>query len=318
MAAGAIDEAVVTALREIAHRVTATRAAPAGAPAWSDGDIDDVIFATIARVTPDGMVTAASNAVNDREFSGWLRKAMVTTLDLEARDTPTGWVMRTIADALAEDPSFVSDGDRWRLEDQEPEETWDHDVVPLNMVAWSVQTKTIRHSPNAQKHQIAWRDDMRAVCRAVLEVSGPLDKVELAQIVAGRFNTLYGGRLGYLDLDDEERAIEVAGDGVEISSTEVIDTASWLMTQLTEDERDAVALVASSSGLRELGQHLGCGTEKATKIKARVAQKLQHVYGAAGITEDDAHEVTAVLLKMIERDAELRHSMDDHGRDDEH
>ena len=80
--AGQIDEEFLAAARELARFKSAGRPAPTGAATWSDGDIDDLIFDMVRRVTPNQLVLAANRAADDRQFRGYLFRALTSELDL--------------------------------------------------------------------------------------------------------------------------------------------------------------------------------------------------------------------------------------------
>jgi hypothetical protein len=314
VAAGQIDELFVDTLHTIARQESGSKPTPTGSPTWSDEDVDDLAFDTVDRVGTAKIVLAAERAANDTEFAGWLRAAIRTQLAQRARDTPAGYVIRTVDDALAEDDQFTLEGGLWRLAQDERTDSWDGDRNRLARAAWAVETKTIRHDPNAEKIQIAWRDDTRAVCKAILTESGPLPKVVLGEIVAERFNVTYESRFGYLDIDTDDAELdEVAALRTTDSASGDLDdeaAARWMLTQFTAEERVLLQAVVDGVTLRGIADELTCGKEKATAIRDRITEKLRRLAELAG---DDSQTATTRLLRIVGQAEDVRHSLEDHG-----
>lgn len=314
VAAGQIDEHFVDTLRTIARQESSSKPTPTGSPTWSDEDVDDVVFDTVDRVTTTNVVLAAERAVNDTEFAGWLRGAIRTELAQRARNTPAGLVIRTVDDALAEDGQFVTEVGMWRLADDDRPDAWDGDRNRLACAAWDVETRTIHRDPNAEKVQIAWRDDTRAVCKAVLASSGPLPKVVLGEIVAERFNVTYESRFGYLAVDTEVEGVD------DVASLRTTDTAPleveneaaarWMLTQFTSEERVLLHAFVHGITVREIAERIGCGKDKASAIRDRITEKLWRLAELAG---DDGQTATAHLLRIVGQVEDVRHSSKDHG-----
>ncbi len=314
VAAGQIDELFVDTLHTIARQESGSKPTPTGSPTWSDEDVDDLAFDTVDRVGTAKIVLAAERAANDTEFAGWLRDAIRTQLAQRARDTPAGYVIRTVDDALAEDDQFTLEGGLWRLAQDERTDSWDGDRNRLARSAWAVETKTIRHDPNAEKIQIAWRDDTRAVCKAILTESGPLPKVVLGEVVAERFNVTYESRFGYLDIDTDDAELdEVAALRTTDSASGDLDdeaAARWMLTQFTAEERVLLQAVVDGVTLRGIADELTCGKEKATAIRDRITEKLRRLAELAG---DDSQTGTTRLLRIVGQAEDVRHSLEDHG-----
>jgi hypothetical protein len=315
VAVGQIDEDFVGTLRAIARLESSSKPTPTGAPAWLAEEIDDLVFDTVHRVGTDKIVLAAEHAANDREFEGWLRVAVRTELALRARDTPAGQVLRAVDDALSENGAFVAEVGMWRLADDDRTEAWGGDRNRLSRAAWGVETRTIRRDPSAEKVQIAWRDDTRAVCKAVLAESGPLPKVVLGEVVAERFNVTFESRFGYLDF-------ETGGEEVDdVAALRTVDTApghlddeaaaDWMLTQFTSDERLLLQAVVDGVTVRGIGEQLRCGKERAAAIRDRITKKLRRL---AELTGDDGQTATARLLRIVGQAEDVRHSREDHGR----
>ncbi len=319
VAGGRIDERFLDAARDAARLVTRTRPAPTGASPWSDEDIDDLVLETVTRVEPSGVVLAAQGADNDTEFAGWLRKALRTTLDLRARGTPSGRVIRAMDDALREDPDrFQLNDGRWRLVADDRDPTWKEGRSPLVEVAWSVETTTVRMSKDAMKTPpMAHRHDIRTVCAAVLDLSGPLLKVELAEVLAHRFNVAFEDRFDYLDLDDEDHHAQPAATAAHEALEGVDDelAAHWMLGQLTGEERRMLGTLLTAASLRDLAATLGCTKYRAELVRDRLQQKLRRL---ADLVPGGGEAATARLLELVGQHEELRHSTEHDGADDGH
>lgn len=311
VANGEIDERLVDALRSAGRQVTATRPPPAGASSWSPGDIDDVVSQTLSRVKPATFVTKANGASTDGEFFNWIVKAVRSTLNLQAEDTPVGRVLRDVKNALAEDDRFHRSGGRWTLAGTE-NIIWDGDKSHLVAVADTVDTRIIRRAPDANKIQIAWREDTRAVCTAVLAESGPLDELVLAEVVAIKFNAMFDSRFGYLGLSDLDEKYQTALGEAEPGTADVeeLSAAASIFVELTEDERDFLSRYLAGAGLRELGEHLSSNKDAAKTVRVRIEDKLRRLAARAG---DDDGAATELLLEMIRRSTQVSYSYDDHG-----
>ncbi len=68
VAAGVVGQAFVDFARAAARRVTGSRPTETGPYLWTDDDVDDLLFDTVARVGPDQIVLGAAQAANDRQF----------------------------------------------------------------------------------------------------------------------------------------------------------------------------------------------------------------------------------------------------------
>ena len=309
VASGTVDQLFIDEMRTIARVVAYTRPPPTGASAWSDQDIDDLVFDTVERVDPGALVLAAQQANNDAMFRSWLRVAVRTTLDLRARKTPAGRVIRAVDDALREDSAgFELVDGYWRLRGDVRSPHGSGDTRSLVQLAWTVETSTVRISSDAAKTPpLAHRRDIRSVCASVLEHSGPLRKVDLAEVVAHRFNVSFEDRFDYLDLESEDRP-EPATARETAAFDEVDDDAAaeWMLSQLTADEAGTLRLIVGGASIRDLAVQLECTNYRAELLRDRVVEKLRLL--ANTMSGDDGERVTERLLAVIGRHDELRHS----------
>lgn len=315
-AAGNIDERFVEVLRRVATVASRARAAPNGAPRWSAEDIDDLALETIGRVTPAKVVLAAQRASSDIEFRGWLAAAVRTTLNLRARETPSGQVMRAVDDALREDPlRFVVIDGHWTLVGDERPPSWCAGTEQLVREAWKVETTLIRHSAAVEKTPpMAHRRDIRAVAEVVLLLAGPLPKVVLAETLAARFNVMFAARFDYLDREPDGQNEPPSSDA--LTAYEEVDdrlAAEWMLNELTAEERRVLAIVATGGGVRGVGAELACANEKAATVTKRLHAKLRRL---AELSGGDGEAATEILLDLVGRENTLRHSLDNDGDPD--
>ena len=299
VARGGLDQTFPDAARRLAWRASAGRPSPSGAPSWSAGDIDDLVSDTIARVTPAKLVLAANKAPNDKAFAGYVIKALRTTLDLRARGTPEGRVIRAVDEALSEDPvHFRLATGHWCLCSDDREPCWSQGLSELIDVAWTVETRTTHFSPDAEKTPpLAARDDTRAVAAAVLERSGPLPKAQLAEVLAARFNVAF--EIDYEWIDDPEQAPDIAGyEGTTADER----AAQWMHSQLTADERQALAGFLEGGGIRGITKTLGCSKHRAGVTLDRLKEKLARLADAC---QGDARAATEILLRLCRTSGEI-------------
>lgn len=202
IASGGFDQAVLDELRTLTRPVVLGRLTPTGDNDWSDEDLDDLVQDTIVRVGIDRVVLAAEEAGRDDAFRRWLRKAMRTTLDVRARRSPSGRLLRAIDDALREDPQqFHLENRCWRLVSDARTDIWHGRRMELVQAAWTVDTTNVRMSRTAAKTPaLGARRDIRAVCAAVMAVSGPIEKSDLIEVIADRFNATHEAYFDYRDL----------------------------------------------------------------------------------------------------------------------
>jgi DNA-binding CsgD family transcriptional regulator len=318
VAGGGIDKRFIAAARSVARSASRTRPPPTGATSWSDEDIDDLVFDTVARVGPGDVVLAAQQADSDAAFRGWLRRAVRTTLNLRARGTSAGRVIRAVDDALRQDPEgFRLDGDYWRLADDGRDPAGTVGTSAVVEVAWTVNTTTVRISADATKTPpMAYRRDIRAVCAAVLAHFGPLRKVDLAEVLAYRFNVAFEDRFDYLDLDDEEDGHQPVAAAAEEAFDDVDDdvAARWMLDQLTGEERRLLGLIVQGATIRDLAAELDCTRYRAEVLSERVQQKLRRL--ADLVPDGDGAAVTERLLGVVRQQEELRHLEEHDGADD--
>ena len=277
VASGCFDEAFLREAEGAARGVVGGRPTPTGSYSWSDEDIRELVLEAITRVGPAAIVPAAAQAATDAKFKKWLKTRMRMTLDARARELPSGRLRRAIDEALREDPEqFCSVSGCWQLASDGRTAKWHGRRAELVRVAWTVEITNTRISRSAEKTpRLGGRKDIRAVCAAVLAVSGPIDKSELAEVIAERFNAVHEAYFGYYDLsavqEDPPDPSPVSSDGEAVADTLV---AEWMFEQLTEDERTVIAAARSGAGTRELGGMLGCGKDKAATIKRRISKKI--------------------------------------------
>lgn len=309
VAAGHIGQEFVDTARKVAWAAVRTRPSPSGGECWSASEIDELVSDTVVRVRPDKLVLAAGEAANDREFIwGWMKTALRTTLNLRARATPAGRVIRAMDDALREEPDrFCLRNGHWRLRADDREPARPIGKQGLISAAWTVETETIRLSRRATKTPpMAYRRDIRAVSTKLLELSGPLAKADLAEVLAHRFNVPFEARFDYLDLDEGSLLLPRADSAVgtlEASEDQML--AYWMFEQLTEDERNLLRLVLDHASLRDLASALDCTRYRAQIIRSRLVCKLRRL---AKRSSGDDQGAVECLLKMVGQHAELRHS----------
>ena len=174
VASGRFDEAFLREAERAVRSVVGGRPTPTGSYSWSDEDIRELVLEAITRVGPAAIVPAAAQAATDAEFKKWLKTMMRTTLDARARELPSGRLRRAIDEALSEDPEqFCSVSGCWRLASDGRTEVWHGCRAELIRVAWAVEITNVRFSRTAAKTpRLGARKDIRAVCAAVLAVSG--------------------------------------------------------------------------------------------------------------------------------------------------
>lgn len=309
VAAGQIGQEFVDTARQVGRSAVRTRPSPSGRGNWSDNEIDDLIHETIVRVRPERLVLAAEGATNDREFMwGWLKAALRTTLNIRARGTPSGRVIRAMDDALREAPDrFSLSSGYWRLKPDARDPATRVGKEELIRAAWTLQTDTVRLSHRATKTPpMASRRDIRAVSAKLLDLSGPLAKADLAEVLAHRFNVSFEARFDYIDLDEDSRLLPGADHAMDaFDATEDRMLARWMFEQLTEDERETLQLVRDHASLRDLASASGCTKYQAGIIRSRLVCKIRRL---AKRSSGDAQGAVECLLEMVGRHTELRHS----------
>ena len=300
VASGRFDQACLDEMTALARSVVLGRRGPTGSTYWNDDDIDDLVQETIIRVTTGRMVSAAGQAATDQSFKRWLKNAMHDTLAAQARRSPSGRLLRAIDDALSEDPELfrVEDG-CWRLVSDERTQPWHGRLADLVKAAWTVKTRLVRLSSTADKTPpLASRQDMRAVCAAVLAASGPIRKRDLIDVVANRFNTMHEA---FFDYHDQSTASDDPPDpsstGLAEDTVNNLICARWMHEQLTKEERRVLKAVRSGAGVRDVGEMLGCGKDKAAIIKRRIEEKIRRWVDES---PDDAQAAVETLLALCE------------------
>lgn len=317
VASGDIGEGFVALLRAAARTVSKGQPPPSGGGSWTDEELDDLVFDMVGRVTLSRLALAANHASNDAEFNGYIKSTLRTQLHLRGRGTPRGWVIGRIDEALADDPTFERTADGWAIAGHDSADGRSEDLGELTKAAWSVETRTIRQDPDADKRQLAWREDTRAVCAAVLAVAGSLPKVTLGEVVAQRFNASYVGSTTYLDLDtmtdEADHRLPTAAVTRDERPADVDneDAARWMLTQFSKEELVELRAVIKGGGtLRGIGKAGGHGKHKAEVLRDRVAAKLRRLGEEIG---DEDRQASALLLRMVGQVDELLDSREDDG-----
>ena len=313
VAGGRIEQQFIDAARAAARSITGGWRSPAGGNRWLDEDIDDLIHETIVRVTTAKFVLAANEADGDAEFFAWLNRALRTTLHQRARRTPLGQVIRAMDDALREGSDhFCLDNGYWRLRTDNRQPARSDGQAAFEGAAWKVDTATVRLSRSVTKTPpMAARRDIRAVCAAVLELSGPLAKADLAKVLTTRFGVLFEERLGYDDLDDSSSlpwAATSTTDAFDLSDDRGV--ARWMYEQLTEPERQVLRLRLDHPSIRDLAGALHCTKYRAEVIRGHLDRKLRHL---ADQLPGDAEGAMEQLLELVRHRCELRHLKEESG-----
>jgi hypothetical protein len=298
IASGQFNGRFLKAARVLARHVASTRPSPAGGSHWAADDIDDLVFETIKRVTPGNLVLAANKTADDRRFRSYLLRAMRSTLDIRARGTVEGRVIRAVQGALDEEPErFWDKAGHWGLRSDERDAHWFEGLAPLIEVAWTVETTMVRFSPYAERTPpMASRHDIREVAAAVLDVSGPLPKVQLAEVLAYRFNVSFESGIDHFE-DNPENALDIAApeSTVPLEATEDAMAALWMHDQLTEEERLVLSVYLEGGGQRGIATRLGCSKHKAGVLLDRIEGTLVRL---ARLVDGDAQAATELLFKM--------------------
>jgi len=85
-------------------------------------------------------------------FRSYLRVALRSELDIRARGTVQGMVIRAVDDALGEEPDqFCNEAGHWRLGGDERDAGWSEGLARLIEAAWTVETTTVHFSRYAEK-----------------------------------------------------------------------------------------------------------------------------------------------------------------------
>jgi len=300
VAAGKIDDCFLDVARRAARRASLSRPTPTGGR-WTDEEVEDLVLDTVARVGPDKVVLAAAGAASDAEFCSWLAKALRTSLDLRARGTPTGRVIRSVDGALGDAPErFDLTNGHWHKRGDPRAPEWAEGPAALVQAAWAVTTATVTLVKTSTKtwHRVS-RHDIQSVADAVLDFAGPLPKVVLAEVVAARFNVAFIERLGY----DEADRLPDAEDRVAIIDTE--DTARWMFEQLTEGERRLLASRAAGVPVRAIAAEKDVKKNQVEKLSRRLDNKVLRLADQIG---EGAVEATALLIRILGQEESARHS----------
>ena len=259
---------------------------------------------TITRVTPERMVLAANQVAKEAQFWSWLRKIFQTTLDARARATGVGRVLRAIDEALEEGPDTFSRSDgRWQLTSDARSHEGAPDRSELVATASTVRIWDGEAPVNPELYVLGRRSDVREVAAAVLKRAGPLEKITLATVVAGRF----GVDLENLDGRTDLSVLPPMANGA--PSAQAIYAAHWMMEELDVEDRQTVrALVGSPGGtLDDIVVALGCSRYRAGILRDRAQARLRELAEMAGDVEQVA---TTLVLQWIGQEDPLRHLED--------
>jgi hypothetical protein len=160
---------------------------------------------------------------------------------------------------------------------------------------------------------MAYREDIRSVCETMLDLAGPLPKVQLAELVSRRFNVPFIERLGYLADGEGDDVLPVSAE----DPTDMLHerAAQWMLHQLSDEERRIIALRLQDEGIRGVAESLKLTKYMADLLIKRVEKKMRLL---ADIVGDDALIATRRLMELIGQWDDLRHSTDgdDEGNDD--
>lgn len=288
VAAGQLDLDFVAMARGLAVGLVVGRPTDLGNTEWASKDHEELVMAMVARVTPAKIVVAAIEARDDVAFSAWIKRALRTQLDLSARTSWSGRLIRAVDAALEEAPErFERGAGTWMMRGEQRPPAQNPDMADLRERAWTVTPEENHMSETAL---LGAREGLRSVSDVVLTAAGPLEKAVLANIVADRFNTVFSVDLGYLDPEDERYDVPAPpGD------PGAHQAALHLLGQLTSEERDQLGILATG-GLRELMRRTGATKHRASLIKDRLADKVSRL---AGEHDADPQAIGEHLIELL-------------------
>ncbi len=228
---------------------------------------------------------------------------MRTTVDLRARDTPAGRVIKAVDTALSEERDrfgYNKTTGCWHRTDDRRQPDWSDGARPFIAAAWAVRTSTVTVAETTTKTgRLARRRDIRAVAEAVLNLSGPIPKPLLSEVMAHRFNAYFIDRFDYL---------ETLGDDVDVAAPqnvtegdfdiEVDDAARWMLEQLTGDERELLAARMAGGSYRSIAEERGWKKHRLETLTARLDQKILRLRAEIGGEIDEA---AAAMLRILGR-----------------
>lgn len=305
VASGRIDQEFLCAARRAARSVTASKGAPSGNPRWSNEEIDELVNDAIVRTTTGKIELAANKAASDKEFISWLCKVLRNEQIRRFRGTPLGHVIEAVGAALREAPDvFEMVMKFWRLcgDDREPGSPAGRHAE-LVAVAHSVHTEPVRVARAATKTPpFASRDDIRSVSEAVLAVAGPLSKPDLARVHADRFDDRFAENLTGFG-DDEVAAPAGEPDGVQTAAI----AAQRMLGELTEEDKRVLLACLSATGIRGVGDALGCGKARAQAMQDRLTAKLDRFSSES----DNPQLAVEILMDLARQDKTLEHSAEE-------
>lgn len=280
---GSPAEDFLVLLRRACRKAASGRPTDTGAWEWSADDVDELASAVVVAIKPGPLVIAALTASSDAQFGSYLWRSAKRVLDMRARKSPSGWVLRNVNEKLAADGRFARDAEGWHLAGED-RAIFDGDVRDLVTVAWTVDTTAARHDPNAERGApLASRKDLSAVCAEVLAVAGKLRPETLGFVIAQRFNASFADR--YTDpLPDYESREAHEPLAADAPDHEVIveQAAVWVVGQLTDDERSVLAIVVKGASIEEVGSAMGWGRSKAYEVRTRILARLERLTAAIG------------------------------------
>jgi hypothetical protein len=287
VAAGHLDLDFVAMARGLAVGLVVGRPTDFGNTDWSSEDYEELVMAMVARVTPAKIVVAAV-ARDDVAFSAWIKRALRTQLDLGARTSWSGRLIRAVDAALEEAPERFERGvGTWMVRGEQRPPAQNPDIPDLRERAWTVTPEENHMSETAL---LGAREGLRSVSDVVLTAAGPLQKAVLADIVADRFNTVFSVDLGYLDPEDERYEVPAPP-----GAPGAHQAALHLLGQLTSEERDLLGILATG-GVRKLMRRTGATKHRASLIKDRLADKVSRL---AGEHDADPQAIGEHLIELL-------------------
>lgn len=281
------DPGLVEFLQGIARSLTTGRPTPTGAYDWEPHEIDDLAFEIVENLGTDALVARALLFNSDADLRNYLLGVGRNIMRMRARNSPSGWVIRTVDEKLAESPAFERANGGWRMAGTDAPR-FDGDARALVAASWTVPTDTVVWSPDSDRGApLAYGNDIRAVAAAVLAEAGCLTNQQLGAVLAHRFNVSFANRyvdptapvgdeddLDRPDLDALPGDVRRGRFQAPEAEVDTDDAARWLLRQMLPEDRLMIGLTADGLTPEEIGVVLGLKRSQAYVMRQRLETRL--------------------------------------------
>lgn len=245
-----------------------------GNQTWDDDAIDELVSEMIT-LKHDRFIGAALSANNDREFSGWVAKAIRSvSIDRATGTTARQRVSHRIRNMIRDgqvqlaktEAGFATPG-------HEDSPVYTGASGPLVEGAFTVATSTVRWDPGSHRTPpFGLAPDLEEVIRVVMEeAGGHLSDPTLIDVISYRFNVTDVGTRTYIETPDDQA---VSTNQLSVEDAEVVYS---ILSQCTSDELDVLREHSNGATFEQIATKYSGSSSTIARRWKRATERLRQL-----------------------------------------